>query len=426
MFDCFRAGRICWLGALAVSLSRAQIWKDLRGQQRIWDGPNKESGAWHLSVPYTLVYLLEEYRDSIIRSEAAEALRVHVIGATYDFEAASYLQPLAQFAKEKIEVVFVLGNQPHFNDGKREGSLTDSTVCGGSANDLHSGDRTADSELLHVTCLHGVYQDVVSRHDLQLPHVALLIGPGFPEVARRSWDAALQHLLAKSIFTVVGSDALNLDLDALSGDKRKFGQPYNATALAALTSLSSHEASDAPRHEQALAAYGVRTVGITINPFPIVWAEGSQLFAKNYYLHAFRGAALADDCGPSTAGEEDGEAAAAQCPAMGGHAVSNANRAWALALRPTDLPRGYRLPHHVICLDGLQIFHMSDAYQKAEGNVYVQHGLLEIINMVHDFQDVASAVARLHAHDWSMWTDDVLTLLQHGALDLKEFCFDLL
>jgi hypothetical protein len=306
------------------------------GDQKLWSQPNFCDGrVLRGSAPLTVLFGVSTFwdeirhrRDTLAASGAAppegKPLEVHVLGAAYPFEGRSDWSLLASRRPAdvpKVRVVLVLGTPWHQDNvpvmeaqefdetrsflmqieetrsskvrargpevGKwkrgaihcaQDGSVT-STDVSFMRKDLCKDHGNG----LEVVCMEKYYQDV--SEELPKPDVVVMFSPGFPQIARRSWDKVLRQLLEMEVPIMVGdllySDAV--DHVFLQQKSKTLAKPGAKWAV----QTSRFEDGMTLR---TMRAYGARKLGSFRNPFPIFITRGhDDVTAKNAVLQVFRG-----------------------------------------------------------------------------------------------------------------------------------------
>jgi len=299
------------------------VWKDLKqqllsdiGQERLYE--NSES-----TVPTTLVYLLSEYDQSILKPLRNEIqkegndgiLNIHMIGATYMFEGLSDWKILAEWVPSYIRTIridLILGS-PFQEDGPskdeqgRRIKMDVSDAMQGQVNvpmgvnvsflNLGSHRRRkirkkakVEAEdlrrkscgshhfgttgvVVEVKCHEKLYQDVWDS--IPQPNLAVMVNPGFPLPNRRSFDGVLQRLLENSIPTAVSAQ------QDFSGDHAKREAHHamqsllKGTLVSAQLEIDGEQAREA--HHAALWTNG-RTAGVKLHLKKDFDDEAYQIF----------------------------------------------------------------------------------------------------------------------------------------------------
>jgi hypothetical protein len=311
----------------------AESWQQASdGSASLWSEPNFcDARALHGSAPLTVLFGISTFWDEIRQRrvslaqaagepvDAAKPLEVHVLGAAYPFEGRSDWSLLASRRPAdipKVRVVLVLGTPWHMDNvpvmpakeydekrsfllqlgvhvGKPEvGRFTDAGLqCrnnGSLSGEDHSfmkADLCRDhGNGLEVVCMEKYYQDVSA--ELAQPDVVVMFSPGFPQIARRSWDQVLRNLLAMEVPIMVG-DLVYSDSVA---DVFTQGSPKGEVVPpGAKWSVKKTRFEDGMTL-RAMRAYGARRLGAFRNPFPILITHGKDdITAKNVVLQVFRG-----------------------------------------------------------------------------------------------------------------------------------------
>lgn len=285
------------------------VWKDLKqqllseiGQERLYE--NSES-----TVPTTLVYLLSEYDQSILKPLRNEIqkegndgiLNIHMIGATYMFEGLSDWKILAEWVPSYIRTIridLILGS-PFQEDGPSKDEhgrrikmdVSDDmqgqvNIKGVNVSFLNLGSHRrrkirkkakVEAEdlrrkscgshhfgttgvVVEVKCHEKLYQDVWDS--IPQPNLAVMVNPGFPLPNRRSFDGVLQRLLKNSIPTAVSAQ------QDFSGDHAKWEAHHTMQSLLKGTLVSAQLEIDGEQareaHHAALWTNG-RTAGVKLN-----------------------------------------------------------------------------------------------------------------------------------------------------------------
>jgi len=135
---------------------------------------------------------------------------------------------------------------------------------------------------LEVVCIEKYYQDVAPG-ELPKPDVVAMFSPGFPQMARRTWDQVLRKVLADDVPFMVGdlSQAGSADgvfSSARPGSSRSVNPWDDEYGMTFGT----------------MQAYGARSLGAFQNPFPILINNHHRhrrdsVIAKNAVLQVFCG-----------------------------------------------------------------------------------------------------------------------------------------
>eukprot|EP00747_Dinoflagellata_sp_TGD_P129895 gnl/TRDRNA2_/TRDRNA2_174758_c2_seq3.p1 gnl/TRDRNA2_/TRDRNA2_174758_c2~~gnl/TRDRNA2_/TRDRNA2_174758_c2_seq3.p1 ORF type:complete len:438 (-),score=34.55 gnl/TRDRNA2_/TRDRNA2_174758_c2_seq3:75-1388(-) len=260
-------------------------------------------------VPATLVYLLSEYEDSILKPSNRSArndsgeLNIHLIGASYLFEGLSDWKVLASTLPpyiRKVRVDLILGT-PFQEDGPptdAKGHRVEHEVGSEGQHQvplLHppvslpqigqepytaEGLRNMScrtftfpdfaSAVIDVKCQEHLYQDV--WNSIPKADLAFMVNPGFPETFRRSYDGVLQYLLKHSIPTAVSAQTNESD------EKRQMGTGCNGTC------------SETDATSKTLQMFEAQTI-FTPSPFPYRYQCKNEAGAvlKNSVIEFFVG-----------------------------------------------------------------------------------------------------------------------------------------
>jgi len=246
-------------------------------------------------------------------------LEVHIVGAAYPFEGRSDWSLLASRRPadvKKVRIVLVLGTPWHQDnvpvmdaakefDEKRSflmqfsakvrkpetGKIRDGAIeCKKSGAQVEEDQSFKKADLcrdhgngLEVVCVEKYYQDVSA--ELPKPDLVAMFSPGFPQIARRSWDQVLRGLLESETPIMVG-DLLYSDSIAKvfeSGKSKTLAAPGDNWYV-------KKSKSEDGMTLRAMRAYGARKLGSFRNPFPILIPRGTNdVVAKNAVLQVFRG-----------------------------------------------------------------------------------------------------------------------------------------
>jgi hypothetical protein len=135
---------------------------------------------------------------------------------------------------------------------------------------------------LEVVCVEKYYQDAVA--DLPKPDLVVMNSPGFPQLARRSWDQVLRPLLDSKVPIMV-NDILN------SGEMVK--DVYDTTGKTMPTPGSKWKVTiglgEGGLTLGAMTAYEANEVGGWRSPFPIYIRKQGSDTAKSLMVQLFRG-----------------------------------------------------------------------------------------------------------------------------------------
>merc|ERR1719183_1040169 len=139
---------------------------------------------------------------------------------------------------------------------------------------------------LEVVCIEKYYQDVSA--ELPKPDAVVMFSPGFPQIARRSWDQVLRNVLAAEVPIMV-CDLLYTDSIKETFVQKKKGMAAVQVKPGARWSVKRTRFEDGMTL-RAMAAYGARRLGAFRNPFPIlIETSKDDVTAKNAVLQVFRG-----------------------------------------------------------------------------------------------------------------------------------------
>lgn len=310
---------------LAAWSSGKAAWKSARkelGDQELWDKPNScDPRVLRSSAPLTVLFGLSTIWDRMQHRREADGvadkpLEVHVLGAAYPFEGRSDWSLLAaQRPPEvpKVRVSLVLGtpfqsdnvpplhNQPNSFLGLRNdtaaGRWSDKRseiICeGGGQWGTESLDKNwSKADLcrdhgngLEVVCIEKYYQDV--RDQLPKPDIAVMFSPGFPQLARRTWDDVLVRLLNNKVpalisdVTVMPSWGYKLSVPAFGKQPIIPGARWNPK--------ESKNIGEDWQTWLAMKKYGAYRAKARRGPFPILHKEDGQILAKNAVVQIYHG-----------------------------------------------------------------------------------------------------------------------------------------
>lgn len=298
---------------------------DLSEKESLWSQPNYcDARVLHSSAPLTVLFGVSKFWEEIkqrrhaLASAPGKPLEVHILGAAYPFEGRSDWSLLASRRPPdvpKVKVVLVLGTPWHQDnvpvmkakefDEQRSllmqigaqirkpevGKMRDGAIECRNKGSLAGDDasfRKADlckdhGNGLEVVCIEKYYQDV--QAELPKPDVVAMFSPGFPQIARRSWDQVLRSLLQQEVPVMVCDllYAKSLGKVFTHGTKDSPVPPGKKWPV----KPSSFEDGMTLR---AMRAYGARKLGAFRNPFPIlINRESNDVTAKNAVLQIFRG-----------------------------------------------------------------------------------------------------------------------------------------
>lgn len=300
------------------------------GEEKLWTQPNYcDTRVLHSSAPLTVLFGVSTFWDEIKHRRASlvetgnlatdKPLEVHVLGAAYPFEGRSDWSLLASRRPADVpgvRVVLVLGTPWHMDNvptmtkakefdeqrsflfqvaakvrkpetGKFKGGAIKCANDGSLAGEDESF-RKADlcrdhGNGLEVVCVEKYYQDV--QADLPKPDVVAMFSPGFPQIARRSWDQVLRSLLATEVPIMVCDLLYSESVDKVFVN----GKDKSITAPGKKWSVKPSRMEDGMTL-RTMRAYGARKLGSYRNPFPILIKKHSDdVTAKNAVLQVFRG-----------------------------------------------------------------------------------------------------------------------------------------
>lgn len=307
------------------------------GDERLWTQPNFcDSRVLHSSAPLTVLFGVSTFWDEIkhrraslaqvdgATATASKPLELHVLGAAYPFEGRSDWSLLASRRPAdvpSVRVVLVLGTPWHMDNVPRMtmakefdenrsflmqlGAAVRNTtrskapetgkISGGELKCDKKGDMTKEDKTftkadlckdhgngLEVVCIEKYYQAVEA--ELPKPDAVVMFSPGFPQIARRSWDLVLRHVLSSEVPVMV-CDLVYADSipDAFKNGKGKHVRSGGKWSV-------KRTRFEDGMTLRAMRAYGARRLGAYRNPFPILIDRGHGDFtAKNAVLQVFRG-----------------------------------------------------------------------------------------------------------------------------------------
>jgi hypothetical protein len=307
---------------------------EAQGNTSLWTEPNFcDARVLHGSAPLSVLFGISKIWDEIKHrrvslaqsGEAPQAdgkpLEVHILGSAYPFEGRSDWSLLASRRPPdvpKVRVVLVLGTPWHQDnvpvmkadefDEERSllqvseqlgakvpkpetGKIKDGAIqCAnkGAISTEDSNFKKADlcrdhGNGLEVVCIEKYYQEASA--DLPKPDVVAMFSPGFPQIARRSWDQVLTSLLTTEVPIMVCDllYATSVDRVFTSGKSKQVAQPGSSWAV-------KRTRFEDGMTLRAMRAYGARRLGAYRNPFPILITRGqNDVTAKNAVLQMFRG-----------------------------------------------------------------------------------------------------------------------------------------
>lgn len=232
------------------------------------DTPTSENAVTLASAaPLTVLYVLSRYFERLFpNGTVPNPVRVHVPGASYPFEGRGDWSLLSEALPRgmQLQVSLILGtpdqadNVPSVNVKKMQQG-----VCR-----AHGA--------VEVACHENFYHHLADQ--LEPPHLAILFNPGFPQLARRSWDASLLWLLEKDIPCAVSSQVMSHKGQPMGGE------PWNPR----FTEIVDEDFET----DATLMAYGALMWGTTASPFPIVTTRVSKSLGrllKNAVIAVFQG-----------------------------------------------------------------------------------------------------------------------------------------
>jgi len=306
------AGEASWQGARRVTMM---------AETKLWDEENVcDPRAVKSSAPLTVLFGISKFWN-VLRRQRHERrrsgpLEIHVIGASYPFEGRSDWSLLASRRPPDVpgvRVILILGtpwqddNLPELKHASTPpdielvdlnanikkhhpvgGRWKDGKVRCASDEALKQYDAGfARSDLcrdhgngLEVVCLEKFYQDV----NLPIPDLAVMFSPGFPQLARRSWDRVLQDLLDRDVMMLVSDEVSGNSLGSMFTDD---GAKEIELGGDLAPSLQYHgENTDTLI---AMQAYNAQRLGSQRNPFPLLVAERDEVIAKNAVVQVFQG-----------------------------------------------------------------------------------------------------------------------------------------
>mmetsp|Transcript_59917 Transcript_59917/g.104816 ORF Transcript_59917/g.104816 Transcript_59917/m.104816 type:complete len:488 (+) Transcript_59917:41-1504(+) len=300
-------------------------------EKDLWSKLNAcDTRVLHGSAPLTLLFGVSKFWSHLSKRRAVtqrteQPFEVHVVGAAYPFEGRSDWSLLASRRPKdvaKVRIVLILGTPWHTdnvplmntNDYNESMSLLEISLTGRNvrrsagvrdpeAGKWHDdflecskksmqakedkGWRKADvcrdhGNGLEVVCVEKYYQDVAD--ELPSPDVVAMFSPGFPQLARRSWDEVLRKLLLAEVPIMVSDLVSSYRMDDVFKNGKK-------TVVAAGKRWKVRKQSmEDGMTLMAMQAYGARRLGSFRNPFPIFnFRRGDDAIAKNGVLQVFHG-----------------------------------------------------------------------------------------------------------------------------------------
>jgi len=220
------------------------------------------------TAPLTVLYILSHYSDRIFPNALPKLIRVHVPGAAFPFEGRGDWSLLSNAVPSgsKLEVSLILGT-PDQNDMVPELKRSLNTLRRETC-------RTHGN--VSVLCFEKYYQQVAS--ELPTPHLVVMFNPGFPQIARRLWDATLLMLLKQRVPCAVSTQMTSHKGTPVGGE------PWS-------TNFTEESDEEFPVHA-TLKAFGADIWGTTGSPFPVVEEEESPALGhmlKNGAIEMFQG-----------------------------------------------------------------------------------------------------------------------------------------
>lgn len=317
----------------------ASAWKqvaNLHAKENLWGQPNFcDARAVHGSAPLTLLFGLSNFWDVVKKrrnhlGSGDKPLELHILGSSYPFEGRANWSLLARKRPANVpgvRVVLVLGtpwqsdNVPTMTSSSEwsepaqvsekgallqdsqssrqvrsakevdpeTGKVSDDGVirCDRQSNLREDDAKFTKEDLcrdhgngLEVVCVEKFYQDAVD--DLPKPDLVAFFSPGFPQMARATWDPVLRSLLQSNVPIMVS--------DLYSTNKHFYDGKNKLPAAGSNWELSEKE-WEAGMTLMGMNAYEARRIGAKRNPFPIVIPQGGsrEVIAKNAALQVFQG-----------------------------------------------------------------------------------------------------------------------------------------
>jgi len=305
------------------------------GDEDLWQRQNYcDARVLHSSAPLTVLFGISTFWSEIKKRRAALALiqappsagkplEIHVLGSAYPFEGRSDWSLLASRRPPDVpavRVVLVLGtpwhqdNVPVMNAAKEfderrsflmqfgakvrkpeigkiadngaiqcrnKGSLQDKTFAKADLCRDHGNG-------LEVVCIEKYYQECSA--ELPKPDAVVMFSPGFPQIARRSWDQVLQGLLAEEVPIMVGDLLYSSSVKSVFQKNKVAVSPGSKWAVSEQVGGEYGQVGEDGMTLNAMRAYGARNLGAFRNPFPILITRGSHdVTAKNAVLQVFCG-----------------------------------------------------------------------------------------------------------------------------------------
>ena len=325
------------------------------------------------TAPLTVLYILSHYSDRIFPNGLPELIRVHVPGAAYPFEGRGDWSLLSNAVPSgsKLEVSLILGTPDH-NDMVPELKRSLNTLRRETC-------RTHGN--VSVLCFEKYYQQVAG--ELPTPHLVVMFNPGFPQIARRSWDATLLMLLKQRVPCAVSTQMTSHKGTPVGGE------PWS-------TNFTEEADEEFPVHA-TLKAFGADIWGTTGSPFPIVSRDMGRVLGralKNGAIEIFQGL---------KAGKQLPKAGSARSPA---ELLFLKNFDWKDFAQETTLDGDE-------VREGLET-PVSDAWEVATDDTYIK--VLEQKQRRGDFEDLSQAVRKKIAHAMKL-------MRQHEPLPAKAWLF---
>jgi len=314
-------------------------------ENHLWSEPNYcDARVLHSSASLTVLFGLSTFWEEIRKYRVllgawpSKPLEIHIPGAAYPFEGRSDWSLLASRRPADIpavRIVLVLGSPWHEDnvplmkkaaeydedagtERKRsievEEELEDFLQISGtktmrpeigsaskwgeikcnSKGTIAQDDRSFSKANLcrnygnglEVVCVEKYYQEVAA--DLPKPDLVVMFSPGFPQLARRSWDQVLRTLLDSQVPIMVN--------DLLEEREDGKGLPNIYDASATLPAPGGEwkvttSFSEGGMTLSAMNAYEAYEVGGWRNPFPIYISTRRGDYAKSMIVQLFRGRA---------------------------------------------------------------------------------------------------------------------------------------
>jgi len=139
---------------------------------------------------------------------------------------------------------------------------------------------------LEVVCIEKYYQDV--RENLTSPDLAVMFSPGFPQLARRTWDTVLIGLLNTKVPLMI-SDVITVPSWGYKLTLPQYGYKTPVPPGGRWYPNASAHFGEDWQTWLAMKKYGAQKIKARRGPFPILHRENGEVLAKNAVVQIYEG-----------------------------------------------------------------------------------------------------------------------------------------